>query len=126
MFEISESLTDNAVIKVIGVGGGGGNAVEHMLTQNIEGVEFTDMGQPGLEARYNFHWHLAGDREGDYLRNSSIHHSLQRAVVVHQTDNVLVENVVAFNVLNHAFIPAEDGNEVDNTFIFNGFQFYIE
>ena len=40
MFEISESLTDNAVIKVIGVGGGGGNAVEHMLSQNIEGVEF--------------------------------------------------------------------------------------
>ncbi|WP_116963782.1 cell division protein FtsZ [Fastidiosibacter lacustris] len=40
MFKISESLTDNAVIKVIGVGGGGGNAVEHMLSQNIEGVEF--------------------------------------------------------------------------------------
>lgn len=40
MFEVSESLTDNAVIKVIGVGGGGGNAVEHMLSQNIEGVEF--------------------------------------------------------------------------------------
>ncbi|MEO0573285.1 MAG: G8 domain-containing protein [Bacteroidota bacterium] len=83
---------------------------------HIEGVEFTALGQPGLEARYNFHWHLAGNREGDYLRNSSVHHSLQRAVVVHQTDNVLVENVVAFNILNHAFIPAEDGNEVDNTF----------
>ncbi|MEM9361378.1 MAG: G8 domain-containing protein [Bacteroidota bacterium] len=83
---------------------------------HVEGVEFTAMGQPGLEARYNFHWHLAGDREGDYIRNSSVHHGLQRAVVVHQTDNVLVENVVAFDILNHAFIPAEDGNEVDNTF----------
>ena len=40
MFEISESLLDNAVIKVIGIGGSGGNAVEHMLAQNIEGVEF--------------------------------------------------------------------------------------
>ena len=39
MLEISESV-DNAVIKVIGIGGGGGNAVEHMLQQNIEGVEF--------------------------------------------------------------------------------------
>jgi len=29
-----------AVIKVIGVGGGGGNAVEHMIRQNIVGVEF--------------------------------------------------------------------------------------
>ena len=83
---------------------------------HIEGVEFTALGQPGLEARYNFHWHLAGDREGDYLRNSSVHHSLQRAVVVHQTDHVLVENVVTYDVLNHAFIPAEDGNEIDNTF----------
>ncbi len=82
----------------------------------VEGVEFTKTGQPGIEARYNFHWHLAGDREGDYIRNSSVHHGLQRAVVVHQTDNVLVENMVVFNIQNHAFVPAEDGNEVDNTF----------
>ncbi len=40
MFEIIESQQDNAVIKVVGVGGGGGNAVEHMLAENIEGVEF--------------------------------------------------------------------------------------
>ena len=40
MFDVAETLLDNAVIKVIGVGGGGSNAVEHMLTQNIEGVEF--------------------------------------------------------------------------------------
>ena len=40
MFEIIESQQDNAVIKVVGVGGGGGNAVEHMLTENIEGVDF--------------------------------------------------------------------------------------
>jgi len=40
MFEVSETVMDNAIIKVIGVGGGGGNAIEHMLAQNIEGVEF--------------------------------------------------------------------------------------
>jgi cell division protein FtsZ len=40
MFELIEKLTPNAVIKVIGVGGGGGNAVAHMLNSNIEGVEF--------------------------------------------------------------------------------------
>ena len=39
-FNLTESLAENAVIKVIGVGGGGCNAVEHMLAQNIEGVEF--------------------------------------------------------------------------------------
>ena len=40
MFEIMDSFTQNAVIKVIGVGGGGGNAVEHMVDANIEGVDF--------------------------------------------------------------------------------------
>lgn len=40
MFDVAETLLDNAVIKVVGIGGGGSNAVEHMLTQNIEGVEF--------------------------------------------------------------------------------------
>ena len=40
MFEIMDSPSSNAVIKVIGVGGGGGNAVEHMLKSNVDGVEF--------------------------------------------------------------------------------------
>lgn len=40
MFEIVESISQNAVIKVVGVGGGGGNAVRHMLTGDVEGVEF--------------------------------------------------------------------------------------
>lgn len=39
MFEPME-LTNDAVIKVIGVGGGGGNAVEHMIRERIEGVDF--------------------------------------------------------------------------------------
>lgn len=40
MFELMNSHGEDAVIKVIGVGGGGGNAIEHMVTQSIEGVEF--------------------------------------------------------------------------------------
>lgn len=40
MFEIVESVQQNAVIKVVGVGGGGGNAVKHMIASNVEGVEF--------------------------------------------------------------------------------------
>lgn len=40
MFELMDNYAQEAVIKVIGVGGGGGNAVEHMVQQNIEGVEF--------------------------------------------------------------------------------------
>lgn len=40
MFEIIDNIAQNAVIKVIGVGGGGGNAVQHMLSSCIDGVEF--------------------------------------------------------------------------------------
>ncbi|AOY88744.1 cell division protein FtsZ [Marinobacter salinus] len=40
MFELVDNVQQNAVIKVVGVGGGGGNAVRHMLNSDIEGVEF--------------------------------------------------------------------------------------
>jgi len=40
MFELMDAYSQNAVIKVIGVGGGGGNAVQHMLEADIEGVDF--------------------------------------------------------------------------------------
>jgi cell division protein FtsZ len=40
MFELMDTYGQQAVIKVIGVGGGGGNAVGHMVAANIDGVEF--------------------------------------------------------------------------------------
>jgi len=40
MFELMDVDSRSAVIKVIGIGGGGGNAVNHMLKSRIEGVEF--------------------------------------------------------------------------------------
>ena len=40
MFEIIDNVAQSAVIKVIGVGGGGGNAVQHMIQNTIDGVEF--------------------------------------------------------------------------------------
>lgn len=40
MFELVDADNQAAVIKVIGVGGGGGNALQHMVNANIEGVEF--------------------------------------------------------------------------------------
>jgi len=40
MFGLPENQSTNAVIKVIGVGGGGGNAIEHMIGENVGGVEF--------------------------------------------------------------------------------------
>ena len=40
MFELMDAHSQSAVIKVIGVGGGGGNAVAHMVNSGIEGVDF--------------------------------------------------------------------------------------
>ncbi len=40
MFEIVDAQLQDAVIKVIGVGGCGGNAVDHMIDQGVQGVEF--------------------------------------------------------------------------------------
>ncbi|MDP5136054.1 cell division protein FtsZ [Rheinheimera baltica] len=60
MFELMENHSEEAVIKVIGVGGGGGNAVEYMVASNIEGVEF-----------------VAANTDAQALRNSSAHITLQ-------------------------------------------------
>ena len=40
MFEIIDKDPNTTVIKVIGVGGAGGNAVEHMIREGVQGVEF--------------------------------------------------------------------------------------
>ena len=40
MFELIDNVPQSAVIKVIGVGGGGGNAVKHMIDHRVEGVDF--------------------------------------------------------------------------------------
>jgi cell division protein FtsZ len=39
-FELGDNIPHNALIKVVGIGGGGGNAIEHMMAESIEGVEF--------------------------------------------------------------------------------------
>ena len=53
MFEIIDQESDATVIKVIGVGGAGGNAVEHMIREGVQGVEF-----------------ICANTDGQALRNS--------------------------------------------------------
>ena len=40
MFELVDSAPQSAIIKVVGIGGGGGNAIQHMLCKQVEGVDF--------------------------------------------------------------------------------------
>ena len=51
MFELMDAHSSSAVIKVIGVGGGGGNAVSHMVETGIEGVEVFGCGFTFLGTR---------------------------------------------------------------------------
>ncbi len=97
----------------------GGHAMMMGAVARVEGVEFRNMGQAGIAGRYSFHWHFAGNKPNDYFKNNSVHNSFQRAVVVHRTNQVLVENNVAYNVFNHMYVPSEDGNEEGSRFIRN-------
>jgi cell division protein FtsZ len=60
MFELMDAYSQNAVIKVIGVGGGGGNALEHMVSASIEGVDF-----------------ICANTDAQALRNSTVRTVLQ-------------------------------------------------
>ena len=48
MFEILDKEPVGAVIKVIGVGGAGGNAVDHMIREGVNGVEFIAANTDGM------------------------------------------------------------------------------
>ena len=87
-------------------------------TMTVSGVELTRMGQHLTLARYPIHWHINGDVEGQYIKNSSIHDTYNRCVTIHGTDNLLVENNATYNTVGHCFFM-EDGIETGNRLIRN-------
>jgi cell migration-inducing and hyaluronan-binding protein len=84
----------------------------------VSGVEFFRMGQHENLARYPIHWHLVGDTQGQYIENSAIHDTYSRCVTVHGTNNVRVENNVAYNNVGHCYF-LEDGVEHGNQYLNN-------
>jgi hypothetical protein len=84
----------------------------------VDGVEFNRMGQNMTLARYPIHWHLIGDAQGQYIKNSSLHDTYNRCVTVHGTNFLRVENNVTYNTVGHCFF-LEDGIEHGNEFIKN-------
>ena len=85
---------------------------------HLSNVELYQMGQRGIVARYPIHWHLNGETSGQYIESSSIHKSFNRAVTVHGTSDVRVEDTVAYDIPGHAYF-LENGNEERNQFIRN-------
>ncbi len=79
----------------------------------IDSVEFKQMGQAGILGRYPFHWHLVGNANGQFIRNSSVHDSFQRCISIHGTNNTTVHNNVCYNFKGHGYF-LEDGNETGN------------
>ena len=84
----------------------------------VDGVELNRMGQNMHLARYPIHWHLIGDAQGQYIKNSAIHDTYSRCVTVHGTNYLDVENNVTYNNIGHCFF-LEDGVEHDNQFVHN-------
>ncbi len=87
-------------------------------TMKVSGVEFYRMGQHENLARYPIHWHLVGDAPGQYIENSAIHDTYSRCVTVHGTNDVRVENNVAYNNVGHCYF-LEDGVEHGNQYLNN-------
>lgn len=98
-----------------GSAGIGGHCMFHGgSTVHFSGVELYLMGQRGSLGRYPFHWHNAGNVNGQYIKNSSIHRSFNRVVTIHNTNYALVEDNVGFDHIGHGYF-LEAGTERFNT-----------
>ena len=84
----------------------------------VSGIELNRMGQNMHLARYPIHWHLIGDAQGQYIKNSAIHNTYSRCVTVHGTNYLDIENNVTYNNIGHCFF-LEDGVEHGNQFVHN-------
>lgn len=109
-------LTRNLTVRgddASATGGYGGHLIVMGGAAHLEGVELYLMGQRGRLARYAVHWHMVGNAEGQYLRNSSIWRSFNRCATIHGTDQVTLQRNVCYDHLGHGFF-LEDGIERRN------------
>lgn len=72
----------------------------------------------GLLGRYPIHFHFSGDVSGSLVAKNTIRQSNNGCIVVHGTNNLQVEENVAFDNRGHCYVT-EDGIEVGNTFFRN-------
>lgn len=81
-------------------------------------IEFERMGDAGMLGRYPVHFHQLGDASGSYVKALSIHHSFNRSLTLHGTQNVLVTDTLSYETLGHAFF-FEDASETGNRLMRN-------
>lgn len=81
----------------------------------VSNIELYRMGQRGILGRYPIHWHLNGNSDGQFIKNSSVHNTYNRAITIHGTNSINVSHNVCYDNLGHAYF-LEDGSEIDNVF----------
>ena len=97
----------------------GGHVIVHRgASAFVQGVEISGLGDEGTFGQYPFHWHRAGNVSGQYIINSTIHHTRQRCIVVHGTTDAVVESNTCFDIVGHG-IFLEDHDEVANNISHN-------
>ncbi len=87
-----------------------------------DNIELFRMGQQFHIGRYPFHWHLCGNVSGQYLKNASIHHTYNRATVIHGTQNALLEDNMVFHIWGSAIFledAVETGNVIKRNLVMN-------
>ncbi|XP_045661731.1 fibrocystin-L isoform X1 [Ursus americanus] len=91
----------------------------NMVTGRIEYVEIFHAGQAFRLGRYPIHWHLLGDLQfKSYVRGCAIHQAYNRAVTIHNTHHLLVEQNIIYDIKGGAFF-IEDGIEHGNILQYN-------
>jgi len=83
------------------------------LTFRASDVEFRNVGQAFKLGRYALHMHLIGAVHNSYIRNNAVNQSNNRAVAIHGTRYLRIENNVAFETKGHN-IFIEDAVETHN------------
>merc|ERR1712232_286346 len=108
VFEASSDANDEFI---------GGHLVVHhtAVKQHIEGVEIRNFGQQGRLGKYPLHFHMCGDSPESLVKKNVVRNSNQRCYVVHLTNNVTLEENVAYDNFGHCYF-IEDGGETGNVF----------
>ncbi|MEM9047894.1 MAG: G8 domain-containing protein [Pseudomonadota bacterium] len=88
-------------------GYGGHTMVMNGAEMYVSGAEFAYMGQAGILGKYPLHWHELGDVTGQYVTNSSVHHSFNKGITVHNTEGALVADNVVYETISHNYYLEE-------------------
>ena len=106
-FAVEVALVSRNILIQGETGGGGAHfwvfQTPH-VRQLVRGIQVQNFGQQGTLGRYPIHFHLCRDVSGSIVAQNTVSRSNQRCVVVHGTDNLLVEENVAFDTKGHCFL----------------------